>query len=36
MILHLYFGFMLVICGGCLEGIRRLLRRERMALGIRP
>lgn len=36
MIIHLYFGLMFFLFLVCLEGIRRLLRRERMARGIRP
>lgn len=35
MIIHLYFGFMLLL-GACLiEGIRHLLRRDRIARGVR-
>lgn len=36
MIFHLYLGFILVLCGGCLEWCRRLIRRDRIARGIRP
>lgn len=36
MIIHLYIGFMLVLSGGCLEVCRRLIRRDRIARGIRP
>lgn len=35
MIIHLYIGFMLILCGGCLEGIRRVLRLERIARGVK-
>jgi hypothetical protein len=35
MIIHLYVGLMLVLCGGCLEGCRRLIRRDRLARGVR-
>lgn len=36
MILHLYFGFMLLLACVLLEGCRRLIRRDRIARGIRP
>jgi hypothetical protein len=36
MIIHLYVGFMFLLGIGLLEGIRHLLRRERIARGIRP
>lgn len=35
MIIHLYFGFMLLLAVGCLEGCRRLIRRDRIARGVR-
>lgn len=35
MILHLYIGFLLILCGGCLEVIRRLRRRDRIARGVK-
>jgi hypothetical protein len=35
MILQLYIGFMLFLGGGCLEGCRRLIRRDRIARGER-
>lgn len=35
MIIHLYIGFMLVLAGGCLEVCRRLLRRDRIARGVK-
>lgn len=31
-----YLYFMLLLAGGCLEGIRRLIRRERIVRRIRP
>lgn len=36
MIIHLYSGFMLLLGVSLLEGIRYLLRRERIARGVRP
>jgi hypothetical protein len=36
MIIHLYSGFMLLLGVGLLEGIRHLIRRDRIARGIRP
>jgi hypothetical protein len=36
MILHLYFLFMLLLAGGLLEGCRRLIRRDRIARGVKP
>ena len=36
MIIHLYFGFMLLLAGGMLEVCRRLIRRSRIARGVRP
>jgi len=36
MILQLYIGFMLVLSGGCLEVCRRLIRRDRIARGVKP
>lgn len=35
-LIHLWLAFMLISIGVCLEGIRHLLRRERIARGIRP
>lgn len=35
MIIHLYFGFMLLLSGGLLEGCRRLIRRDRIARGVK-
>lgn len=35
-LIHFYFAGMLVIGGGCVEGARRLLRRDRIARGGRP
>ncbi|WP_259331677.1 hypothetical protein [Pseudomonas sp. FW300-N2A2] len=35
-LIHFYFAFMLVGFGGCLEWTRRLMRRERIARGVRP
>lgn len=35
MIIHLYIGFMLILCGCCLEWCRRLLRRDRIARGVK-
>lgn len=35
MILHLYFGFMLLLAGGLVEGCRRLIRRDRIARGVK-
>ncbi|EJM92433.1 hypothetical protein [Pseudomonas sp. GM67] len=35
-LLHLWLGFMLVLAGGLIESCRRLLRRDRIARGIRP
>lgn len=35
-LLHLWLAFMLISIGGCLEGIRHLLRRDRIARRIRP
>ncbi len=35
MIIHLYIGFMLVLSGGLLEGCRRLIRRDRIARGVK-
>jgi hypothetical protein len=35
-LLHLWLAFLLVSFGGCIEAIRRLLRRELIARGIRP
>jgi len=32
---HCYIGFMLLLARGCLECCRRLLRRERIARGVR-
>jgi len=36
MIIHLYVGFMLLLAVGCLEGCRRLIRRDRLARGLKP
>jgi hypothetical protein len=35
-LIHFYLGGLLVVMGGCFEGCRRLLRRDRIARGIRP
>lgn len=35
-LLHLWLLFMLVLGGACVEGIRRLVRRELIARGGRP
>lgn len=35
MIIHLYFGFMLLLCGGCVAVCRRLIRRDRIARGVK-
>jgi len=35
MILHLYFLFMLLLAGGLLEGCRRILRKDRIARGVK-
>jgi hypothetical protein len=35
MMIHLCVGFMLLLAGGCLEVCRRLIRRDRLARGIR-
>lgn len=35
-LVHLYFGFMLLLAGGCVEGIRRLVRWDRIARGVKP
>jgi len=32
-LIHLWFAFLLVAYGGCLEGIRRVSRRQRVARG---
>lgn len=32
-LVHLWFAFLLVTFGGCIEGIRRLSRRERLVRG---
>lgn len=32
----LYILFMLLLTGGCLEWIRRLVRRDRIARGVKP
>ncbi|WLG49134.1 hypothetical protein [Pseudomonas sp. FP1742] len=34
-LIHFYLAGMLVIGGGCIEGIRRLMRRDRIARGVR-
>jgi hypothetical protein len=34
-LIHLWFAFLLIAFGGCLEGIRRLSRRERITRGVR-
>jgi hypothetical protein len=34
-LIHLWFAFLLITFGGCVEGIRRLSRRERIARGER-
>jgi hypothetical protein len=33
---HLWLGFMLILSGGVLYGIRRLTRRQRLVRGDRP
>lgn len=35
-LIHFYIAGMLLLGGGMLEGIRRLLRRDRLVRGIRP
>jgi hypothetical protein len=35
-LIHLWLFFMLALAGGCLEGCRRLIRRDRIARGVRP
>lgn len=34
-LIHLWFSFLLITFGGCVEGIRRLCRRERITRGER-
>jgi hypothetical protein len=34
-LIHFYLAGMLVIGGGCIEGIRRLMRRDRIARGVK-
>jgi len=33
--IHLYFLFMLLLAGGLLEGCRRILRKDRIARGVK-
>jgi len=34
-LIHFYFAILLVGFGGCIEGCRRLMRREQIARGVR-
>lgn len=34
-LIHFYFAFLLVGFGGCIEGCRRLVRRDRIVRGVR-
>lgn len=34
-LIHFYLAGMLVIGGGCIEGIRRLMRRDRIVRGVK-
>lgn len=35
-LIHLWLGFMLIVSGGVLQGIRLFARRKRLARGDRP
>lgn len=35
-LIHLWLAFLLVLSGGLIESCRRLLRRDRIARGVRP